>query len=314
MEIPALSDIKRAHQRIERFIQYTPVFTSDSLNTITGANLYFKCENFQKTGSFKLRGATNAVLSVRPEERSAGFATHSSGNHGQALAYAAKIAEVPAYIVMPENASKVKIKAVEGYGAEIVLCKPTEADRVNTCNEVIKKTGAALIPPFHDPRIIAGQATAAKELIEDTEDLDYLLTPVGGGGLAAGSALAVKYLTPSTKFIIGEPKNADDTYRSFREGKVIPVKNPDTIADGLRVTVGQLNFEIIKDIASDIVTITEEEIMEAMKLVWERMKIIIEPSSAVPFAVVLKQKNIFEQKNVGIIFTGGNVDMSNLPF
>ncbi len=314
MTIPGINDIKRAHQRIEKYIQRTPVLFSNSINAMSGCEILFKCENFQRTGSFKLRGASNAIFSLKPEEREQGFATHSSGNHAQAVAYGAKVAGVKAYIVMPENAPKVKVSAVKEYGGEIHFCEPTEAARVKTCNEIIEKTGAIFIPPFEHPDIIAGQASVAKELIVDTEDLDYILTPIGGGGLSAGTALIIKYLSPTTKFIIGEPKNADDAYKSLKKGKVVPIKNPNTIADGLKVTVGQLNFEIIKDIVEEIITVEEDEIIEAMRLVWERMKIIIEPSCAVPFAVVLKNKEIFAGKKVGIILTGGNVDIGNLPF
>lgn len=311
---PSLSDIKRAHQRISKYIIQTPILTSQSIDEICGAQIYFKCENFQKTGSFKMRGATNAIMSIRPEERIHGFATHSSGNHAQAVAYAARMAGVKAYIVMPNNAPLVKKKAVESYGGEIIFCEPTEQDRVKTCDAVIAKTKAIFIPPFEHPDIIAGQATAAKELIEEAPELDIVMTPVGGGGLAAGTALAVKYLTPNTHVILGEPKNADDAFQSFKSGKVIPVINPNTIADGLKTTVGGLNFEIIQQHVSDIVTVTEEEIIAAMRLIWERIKIVIEPSCAVPFAVVLKDKARFAGKTVGIILTGGNVDLGKLPF
>jgi threonine dehydratase len=314
MSFPSISDIKRAHQRIEKYIVRTPVLASQSINEIAGANLHFKCENFQKTGSFKMRGALNAVLSTRPEERENGFATHSSGNHAQAVAYAASLAGVKAYIVMPENAPEVKKKAVKGYGGEIIYCKPIEAERVKTCNEVIAKTGARFIPPFEHHDIISGQATACKELIEESGDFDYILTPVGGGGLAAGTALTARYIVPNTKVILGEPENADDTFQSFKKGKVVPNKDSDTVADGLKVTVGQLNFEIIKENVEEVITVSEKEIVDAMHLIWERMKIVIEPSCAVPFAAVLKQKKKFEGKRIGIILTGGNVDLTKLPF
>lgn len=311
---PTLSDIKRAHQRISKHIIHTPILTSQTIDDICGATVFFKCENFQKTGSFKMRGAANAILSVLPEDRVNGFATHSSGNHAQAVAYAAQIAGAKSYIVMPNNAPEVKKKAVAGYGGEIIYCEPTEKDRIKTCDAIIAKTKALFIPPFEHPDIIAGQATAAKELIEEAPDLDFVLTPVGGGGLAAGTSLAVKYLTPNSQVILGEPLNANDTYKSFKNGKVTPIKNPDTIADGLKVTVGQLNFEIIQQNVTDVVTVTEEEIINAMRLIWERIKIVIEPSCAVPFAVVLKDRKRFEGKKVGIILTGGNVDLGKLPF
>ncbi len=312
--VPSLSDIKRAHQRISKYIIHTPILTSHSINEMTGADIYFKCENFQKIGAFKMRGAANAIFSLRPEERVNGFATHSSGNHAQAVALAAKLAGTKAYIVMPKNAPIVKKNAVDEYGAEIIYCEPTEKSRQETCDKVVKDTGAIFIPPFDDYKIIEGQATAAKELIEDTPDLDIIMTPVGGGGLSAGTALVVKYIIPTTEVILAEPKNADDAYKSFKSGKLKTVKEPDTIADGLKVSLGKRNFEIIKDHVSDILLVEEEEIINAMQIIWERMKIIIEPSCAVPLAAVLKNKKRFENKKVGIIITGGNVDLTDLPF
>ncbi|MFT4738515.1 MAG: threonine dehydratase [Cyclobacteriaceae bacterium] len=314
MEVPSLSDIKRAHQRIGKYIVETPVMTSQSINEKVGAELFFKCENFQKTGSFKLRGASNAIFSLRPEDRENGFATHSSGNHAQAVAFAAKVAGTKAYIVMPENAPEVKINAVREYGGEIIFCAPNEAARKSTCDEVIRKTGATFIPPFDHKDIIAGQATCAKELIEEINDLDFILSPVGGGGLAAGTCLSTKYLTPNTQVVLGEPENANDAFLSFKKGVITPVQNPDTIADGLRTTVGHLNFQIILDNAQEIITVTEAEIISAMRHIWERMKIVIEPSCAVPFAAVLKSPSKFAGKRIGIILTGGNVDLAKLPF
>jgi threonine dehydratase len=314
MEFPSLSDIKRAHQRISKYLIDTPIMTSHSIDEISGAEVYFKCENFQKTGSFKLRGASNAIFSIRPEDRTNGFATHSSGNHAQAVAYAAREAGTKAYIVMPKDAPVVKKNAVRDYGGEIVFCEPNEQSRHVTCDNVIAKTGAIFIPPFDHPDIIAGQATCAKELIEEVNDLDVLMTPVGGGGLSAGTCLSVKYLTPNTEVILGEPEKVNDTFLSMHKGSIVPVTNTDTIADGLKTTVGNLNFEIINDIASQVITVTEKEIIEAMKHVWERMKIVIEPSSAVPFAALLKNKAYFAGKKIGMILTGGNIDLSELPF
>ena len=288
--------------------------SSHSINDFVGAEIFFKCENFQKVGAFKMRGATNVIMSMRPEERVNGFATHSSGNHAQAVALASKLAGTKAFIVMPKNAPEVKKKAVLGYGAEVVFCEPNEQSREKACKEIIEKTGAIFIPPFQDERIIAGQATAAKEFIEDIHDLNYIITSVGGGGLAAGTALAANYVSPTTKVILGEPEKADDTYRSFKSGKLQTANNPKTIADGLLVSVGKLNFEIIKSYVDDVVTVTEEEIVSAMRVIWERMKIIIEPSSAVAVAVVFKERDRFKDKKVGIIITGGNVDLGNLPF
>lgn len=312
--IPTLSDIKRAHQRIRKYIIHTPIITSNSINEMTGAEVFFKCENFQKVGAFKMRGAINAILSYRPEERANGFATHSSGNHAQAVALASKIAGTKAYIVMPKNAPAVKKNAVKEYGAEIILCEPNEKSRQETCDKVIAETGAIFIPPFNDYKVITGQATAAKELLEDTPDLDVVMTPVGGGGLSAGTALMVKYLMPNTDVILAEPENADDAYRSFKSGKLQTVKNPNTIADGLKVSLGDKNFAIIKEYVKDILLVSEEEIINAMRIIWERMKIIIEPSCAVPLAALIKHKDQFQGKRVGIIITGGNVDLGKLPF
>lgn len=312
--LPSLSDIKRAHQRISRYIIHTPVMTSKNIDDIAGCQLFFKCENFQKVGAFKMRGAANAIFSYRPEDRVNGFACHSSGNHGQAVALAAKLADSKAYVVMPENASKVKINAVKGYDAEVIFCKPNDASRMQTCEDVIRETGASLIHPFNDYNIIAGQATAAKELIEDVEHLDTVIAPVGGGGLAAGTALISHYLDPNMAVYLGEPEAVDDAYQSLKAGKIIPNKSTDTIADGLKTTIGQKNFEILKNHVKEVFTVSEEEIIQAMKLIWERMKIVIEPSCAVPFAAILKNKVVFEGKNVGVILTGGNVDLSKLPF
>lgn len=314
MSIPNLSDIKRAHTRIFNYIYNTQIMTSATINKKVGAQVFFKCENFQKIGAFKMRGACNVIMSYRPEERIHGFATHSSGNHAQAVAKAAVLAGSKAYIVMPENAPEVKKKAVIGYGAQVTFCEPTEAARAAVCQKVIDETGAIFVHPFNDPRIIAGQATAAKEMLEEIPDLHALFTPVGGGGLAAGSALTVSYVSPSTKMYLAEPSNVDDTYQSFKSGKLIGVKNPQSIADGLLMSVGDLNFEIIQKHVEDVFPVTEQEIIDAMRLIWERMKIIIEPSSAVPVAALLKNRERFAGQKVGIILTGGNVELSQLPF
>ena len=311
---PTLSDIRQAHQRIGNYINHTPILTSHAIDELAGASISFKCENFQKVGAFKMRGAANAIFSYRPEERESGFATHSSGNHAQAVALAAQLAGSKAYVVMPKNAPKVKINAVKGYGAEVIFCEPNEKAREDTCQQVIEKSGAKFVHPFDDPAIIAGQATAAKEFIEEGDDVDILMTPVGGGGLAAGTALAVKYLTPTTQVILAEPEEVNDAYQSFKTGKLVPATNKPTIADGLKTSLGVLNFEIIQSHVKDILTVSEAEIVEAMRLVWERMKIIIEPSCAVPLAAVLKNKPLFSNKKIGIILTGGNVDLGNLPF
>lgn len=314
MEFPNLSDIKRAHTRISPYIYNTQIMTSSTIDEMIGGKVFFKCENFQKIGAFKMRGATNVIMSYRPEERKAGFATHSSGNHAQAVAKAAAEAGVNAYIVMPHNAPPVKIEAVKGYGAEVTFCEPTEADRAKVCKEIVEKTGAIQVHPYHDPRIIAGQATAAKEFIEELPDLDYMMTPVGGGGLAAGSALTLAYVSPTTKMLLAEPEAVNDTYKSFKSGKLQGVENPVSVADGLLVSVGKLNFEIIKEHVQDVYCVSEEEIIQAMRLVWERMKIVIEPSSAVAVAALIKNKSKFEKKKTGIIITGGNVQLNSLPF
>lgn len=314
LTIPSISDIKRAHTRIARHILQTPVLTSHSIDEMVGARVFFKCENFQKVGAFKMRGAVNAIFSIRPEDRVRGFATHSSGNHAQAVALASRLAGVKAYIVMPENSAEVKKNAVIGYGAEVVFCEPTLKSREETLKKLIKQTGATFIPPYNDPAIIAGQATAAKELMEEVVDLHFILAPIGGGGLASGTALACHYLSPSTKVLGAEPENANDAWRSMNEGKIIPSKNPDTIADGLRTSLGPLTFEIIRRHVKEIVTVSEQEIVDAMRIIWERMKIIVEPSCAVPFAALLKRKDDFQGKKIGIILSGGNVDLENLPF
>lgn len=314
MEIPGLSDIKRAHTRISKYIVRTPIMTSQTIDEMVGGEVFFKCENFQKVGAFKMRGASNIIMSYRPEDRVNGFVTHSSGNHAQAVAFASKVAGAKAYIVMPENAPEVKKQATKEYGAEITFCEPTEEARVAACAKIMEETGAIQVHPFHDPRIIAGQATCAKEFIEEHPDLDFMISPVGGGGLAAGSALALSYVSPTTKMILAEPSAVDDTYRSFKSGELQGVDNPESIADGLLVSVGKLNFEIIKEHVSEVYRVEEQEIVDAMRLIWERMKIIIEPSSAVAVAALLKNKEQFAGKKTGLIITGGNVQLDALPF
>ena len=311
---PTLSDIKKAQQRVSRYTHVTPILKNESINQMTGVEIFFKCENFQKIGAFKMRGATNAILSLHPEERQKGVATHSSGNHAQAVALAAKLSGINAYIVMPEGSPKVKQEAVKGYGAEVILCENNLPAREEALQKVVNKTGAVFIPPYDDYAVIAGQATAAKELIEEMHDLDAIITSVGGGGLLSGTALATTYLSPNTKVYAGEPANADDAYQSFRSGKLQPVDKPNTIADGLKTSLGERNFEIIQELVTDIFRVSEQEIIDAMRLVWERMKIIIEPSSAVALAAVIQQKDHFKGQKVGLIFTGGNVDLGNLPF
>ena len=293
MPIPEQADIEHAHVRIQSYIHKTPVLSSSSIDEMAGCSIFFKCENFQKIGAFKMRGAANVVFSMNPTERTKGFATHSSGNHGQAVARAAKLADVPAYVVMPNNSSKVKLAAVKGYGAEIILCEPVDNSRQETCDQVIERTGAHFIHPFEDYRIIAGQATASKELIEEIPDLDIITCPIGGGGLASGTCLSAKYFSPETRVIGTEPEAVNDAYLSFQKGQIDPGNPKPTLADGLRTTIGEKTFEIIKDHLDRVLTVSEDEMIEAMQLVWERMKILIEPSSAVPLAAVLNHKEQF---------------------
>jgi len=309
-----LNAILVAHQRIEPHIHRTLVLTSERLNEASGASLFFKCENFQKIGAFKARGATNAIFSLNDATAQRGVATHSSGNHGAAVARAAKLRSMPAHIVMPSNSAKVKIRAVQSYGAHIVFCEPTEDARESTCAEVIKKTGATLIHSFENEDVIAGQGTAAMELLEDVADLDVLMCPVGGGGLLAGTAVAAKSMRPKIKVIAVEPANADDAAQSFRAGRRLVTEKKFTIADGLRTNVGEPNFAIIQRYVDDIVTVSEEAIMSAMRTIWETMKIIIEPSAAVPYAAIAEQVIEVNGKRVGIILTGGNVDLDALPW
>jgi threonine dehydratase len=307
---PTYRDVLLAHERIKPFIKHTPVMTSESLNHITNADLYFKCENLQKVGAFKFRGACNAIFSLPDDAARNGVATHSSGNHAAALALAARLRGISATIVMPQNAPSVKIEAVKGYGGNIVFCEPTLDAREATLNAVIKNTGATFIPPYNFCPVIAGQGTAALELLDDAPTLDLLIAPVGGGGLLSGTALATLGKSPTTKVIGAEPANADDAFRSFQAHTLIRQTAPNTIADGLLTSLGNITFSIIQRYVSNIFTAKEETIIRAMRLVWERMKLIIEPSAAVPLAVVLEHANFFLGKRIGIIFSGGNVDLS----
>ncbi len=312
--IPNKEDIVRAAELIKPYINRTPIITSDTFNQLFSTNLYFKCENFQKVGAFKSRGAVHALLNLSKEELNKGVGTHSSGNHAQALARAARLFEIPAYIVMPENSPKVKIEAVRGYGGIITFCKPTLEARESTLKEIIEKTGASEVHPYDNYDIIAGQATAAMELLQEVSDLDMILCPVGGGGLLSGTALSADYFSNYTKVIACEPSGADDAYRSFNAGKIIPSISPNTIADGLLTSLGQRNFPIIQKYVKEIVTVSDASIIKAMKWTYERMKIVIEPSSAVPIAAIMEEKVTVSGKKVGIIISGGNVDLKNLPF
>ena len=305
-----IEDIRQAHQRISPAIHHTPVLTCTTINRMVGAKIFFKCENFQKVGAFKFRGACNAVFSLTEKEAAKGVVTHSSGNHAAALALAARERGIPARIVMPSNAAPVKIAAVKGYGGIITFCEPTLIARETTAKEVINKTGAMFIHPYNDYRVIAGQGTVALELMEEINNLDLILAPVGGGGLLSGTAITAKSLKPGIKVIGCEPKNADDAFRSKKAGKIIPSENPNTIADGLKTSLGDKTFPIIMKMVDEIVLVTEEEIINGMKTIFERMKIVVEPSSAVPLAALLSNKLDVEGKNVGVILSGGNVDFT----
>jgi|SRR5690606_5220200 len=313
-KFPDLEDIKMAHRRIAGYIHHTPTLTSTAINWMAGCEIFFKCENFQKVGAFKARGAANAVLKLTLEERQHGVATHSSGNHAAALARAAALSGVKSYIVMPTNAPAVKKDAVREYGGEIIPCEPNQNARETTLHEVIHKTGAVFIPPFDHWDVIEGQATCALEMLHEQIEYDIIMTPVGGGGLLAGTALAVHYLSPDTRVIGGEPLGADDAFRSFKSKVLLPAEKPKTIADGLLTSLGTFNFQVIQKYVSDIFTVSEQEIIEAMRLIFERMKIVIEPSSAVPLAAILANRDVFKSKKVGCIISGGNVDLKNLPF
>ncbi len=306
--------LQQVHERIKPYIHRTPVLTSELIDDMAQAKVYFKCENFQKMGAFKMRGATNAILSLTDSERRKGVVTHSSGNFAQALSLAAKKTGVKAYIVMPKNAPQVKKDAVKTYLGNIIECDSTPIAREEKAEKVRKETGATFIHPSNNDQVIYGQGTAAMELFEDYPDLDYVFSPVGGGGLIAGTALAATYFSEHCKVVGGEPKNADDAYRSLLSGKIEFNEQVNTIADGLRTFLGDRNFPIIKKHVEKIIRVEEEDIIKAMKLVWERMKIIIEPSSAVAFAALLKNKRDYKNKKIGVIISGGNVDVTNLPF
>lgn len=303
--------IRAAHERIKTYIHHTPVITSESLDDLTGCRIFFKCENFQKVGAFKARGAMNAALTLSEVERKKGLATHSSGNHAQALARAAKILATKSYIVMPRTAPEIKKRGVRAYGGEIFECEPTLQAREATLAEVIAKTGATEIHPFNNFKVIEGQATAAKELIEGVSPLDFILAPVGGGGLLSGTALAANFFSPKTVVIGAEPAGSDDAFRSLQSGKIEEAQS-NTIADGLLTKLGDKTFPIIQEGVKEIITVTDEEIIAAMRLIWERLKIIVESSCAVPFAAVLKSKPKFLGKRVGIILSGGNVDLEKV--
>jgi threonine dehydratase len=311
---PDFDDVVKASKLITPFLNHTPVITSRQINGMAGGDLFFKCENFQKVGAFKFRGATNAIMNLSEEERLRGVVTHSSGNHAAALAHAAVSRGVRAYIVMPETSPEVKKRAVSGYGAEITYCKPTLEARETTCASIMDRTGATLVHPYDNFFVIAGQGTAALELLNKWPDLDAIIAPIGGGGLLSGTTLAARGINKKIRVYGAEPELADDACRSLKAGRIIPSENPQTIADGLKTSLCERTFTILSENVTDILTVSEKSIIEAMLLIWERMKIVVEPSSATVLAAVLANKELFKGKKTGLIISGGNVDLRKLPF
>jgi threonine dehydratase len=314
MYIPTLDDMYQARARITPYIHQTPVLTSTFMNDLTGAELFFKCENFQKAGAFKARGASNAVFGLNEALAAKGVATHSSGNHGLSLSYAGGRRGIPVTVVMPRTAPEAKKAAVRGYGGRIVECEPSTTSREAVFAEVVAESGADFVHPYNDPRVIAGQATCSKEMVEDIGDLDAVIAPIGGGGMVSGSCLTLSNISPMTRIYAAEPLNADDACRSFKAGHIIADDAPETVADGLKVPLKELTWHFVSKHVTDILLATEDEIVDAMYLTWQRMKIVIEPSSAVALATILKNKNLFAGKRVGVILTGGNVDLKKLPW
>ena len=314
MYIPTYDDVLAAHDRIRPYIHETPILTSTFLNNLTGADLFFKCENLQKAAAFKVRGACNAVFGLSEEKAKIGVATHSSGNHALSLSYAAGQRGIPVTVVMPKTAPQAKKDAVNGYGGVIVECEPSTSSREAVFAEVVSISGADFVHPYNDPRVIAGQATCSKELINQVDNLDMVVAPIGGGGMISGTCLTLSNIAPDIKIYAAEPVNADDAARSFKAGHIIADDAPDTIADGLKVPLKDLTWHFVKNHVTDILTATEEEIVAAMKLIWLRMKIVVEPSSAVTLAIILKNPEVFKGKRIGVILTGGNVDLDKLPW
>jgi threonine dehydratase len=312
--IPTFDDVLAARERIAPYVHRTPVLTSSYLNELTGAELFFKCENFQKAGAFKVRGASNAVFGLSDDMAEKGVATHSSGNHALSLSYAAGRRGIPVTVVMPRTAPQAKKDAVRGYGGVIIECEPSTSSREETFARVVAESGAEFVHPYNDPRVIAGQATCSMELNEQVENLDAVIAPIGGGGMISGTCLALSNIAPDIAIYAAEPVNADDAARSFKAGHIIADDAPDTIADGLKVPLKELTWHFVSNHVTDILTATEDEIVDAMKLTWKRMKIVMEPSSAVPLATILKNRELFEGKRVGVIITGGNVDLDKLPW
>ncbi|WP_223115709.1 beta-hydroxyaspartate dehydratase BhcB [Paracoccus amoyensis] len=314
MYIPTLDDMLAARERIAPHIHQTPVLTSRMLDELSGAHLFFKCENLQKAGAFKARGASNAVFGLTDEQAARGVATHSSGNHGTCLSYAAGRRGIPCTVVMPRTAPQAKKDAVQGYGGRVVESEPSTSSREAVFAEVVADTGAEFVHPYNDPRVIAGQATCSAELIEQVQGLDAVVAPIGGGGMVSGTCLTLSNLAPGIKIYAAEPEQADDAYRSFKAGRLIADDAPETVADGLKVPLKDLTWHFVQNHVTDILTASEQDIIDAMKLIWKRMKIVVEPSSAVPLATILKNPEIFAGKRVGVIITGGNVDLDKLPW
>lgn len=314
MYIPTYDDVIAAHDRIRPYIHRTPVLTSEYLNALTGAELFFKCENLQKAGAFKVRGASNAVFGLPDAMLEKGVATHSSGNHALSLAYAAGRRGIPCTVVMPRTAPQAKKDAVRGYGGRIVECEPSTSNREAVFAQVVEETGAEFVHPYNDPRVIAGQATCSRELIEQVDGLDAVVAPIGGGGMVSGCCLTLSNTAPKVEIFAAEPEQADDAYRSFKAGHIIADDAPNTVADGLKVPLKDLTWHFVSNHVTDILTVSEQEIIDAMRLTWARMKIVIEPSSAVPLATILKNRDRFSGRRVGIIITGGNVDLDTLPW
>ncbi|MEZ5762413.1 MAG: pyridoxal-phosphate dependent enzyme [Paracoccaceae bacterium] len=314
MYIPTYQDMLEAHERIKPHIRRTPIRTSDYLNDLTGAQIFFKCENFQEPGAFKVRGATNAVFGLDEAQAAKGVATHSSGNHASCLSYAAMLRGIPCNVVMPHSAPQAKKDTVRRYGGKITECEPSTSSREATFARVQAETGGDFVHPYNDPRVIAGQGTCAKEMIEDTGGLDIVVAPIGGGGMISGTCLTLSTLAPETKVIAAEPEQADDAYRSFKAGHIIADDAPKTVADGLLVPLKDLTWHFVKSHVSDILTASDPEIVDAMKLTWKHLRVVMEPSSAVPLATILKNKDVFKGKRVGVIITGGNVDLDKLPW
>ncbi len=311
---PTFDDVVAAHERISPYIHRTPILTSSCLNALTGAQLFFKCENFQKAGAFKVRGACNAVFGLADERAAIGVATHSSGNHALSLSYAAGRRGIPCHVVMPRTAPQAKKDAVLGYGGSITECEPSTSSREEVFAAVQAKTGAEFVHPYNDLRVIVGQATCSRELVEQVGDLDAIVAPIGGGGMVSGTCLTISSIAPGIKIYAAEPEQADDAYRSFRAGRIIADDAPETVADGLKVPLKENTWHFVSNYVTDILTASETEIIEAMKLTWKRMKIVMEASSAVPLAIIIKNPEVFRGKRIGVIITGGNVDLDTLPW